>query len=97
MCFFIGFILFKNDVSVILIDDENDDYDQKQRELLDKKGQMLYTRVREQHPEWDEVEVQMLIFNEIDKAHQEKRDIVTKDVLNALKENWEMIFHNFIW
>ena len=53
---------------------------------------MLYVRVMEQHSDWDDVEVQMLIFKEIDKAHQEKRDIVTKDVLNALKEHWELLF-----
>jgi len=74
---------------VILIEEENeDDFAKEQRALLDQKGQMLYMRVREQYPQWDAVEVQTYIIEEIHRAHQEKRDIVTKDLLKGLVERF---------
>ena len=48
---------------VILIEEEeDDDFAKQQRALLDQKGQMLYMRVKDQYPQWDEVEVQMYII-----------------------------------
>ena len=70
-------------------DDSTESFNREQRSKLDLKGQMLYEKVKSQYPEWDIVVVQTFIFTEIDKAVREKRDIRTKEVLEALQARFK--------
>ena len=67
----------------ILIEDDTPD-DGAQYQKLQEKGMKIFEIISKKYPEWNEVEVQEKIFNEIDRCSRSKIDLNTKEILDFL-------------
>ena len=68
----------------ILIDDDPPNDDGAQYQKLQEKGQKIFEIISKKYPDWNEIEVQEKIFNEIDRCSRNKVDLNTKEILDFL-------------
>ena len=63
---------------------EDDPPDNAQFKKLQEKGTKIFKIISEKYPDWNEIEVQEKIFNEIDRCNRDKVDLNTKEILDFL-------------
>ena len=68
----------------ILIEDDPPNDDGAQYQKLQEKGQKIFEIISKKYPDWNEIEVQEKIFNEIDRCSRNKVDLNTKEILDFL-------------
>ena len=67
----------------IMIEDDPPDTN-AQFKKLQEKGTKIFKIISEKYPDWNEIEVQEKIFNEIDRCNRDKIDLNTKEILDFL-------------
>ena len=67
----------------IMIEDDPPDTN-VQFKKLQEKGTKIFKIISEKYPDWNEIEVQEKIFNEIDRCNRDKIDLNTKEILDFL-------------
>ena len=71
----------------IMIEDDPPD-NNAQYKKLQEKGEKIFKIISEKYPDWNEIEVQEKIFNEIDRCNRNKIDLNTKEILEFLSSKF---------
>ena len=79
-----------NDEPVVIVDDPVDDAREHARQIERmEKGRKIFKIISDNYPDWNEVEVQETIFNEIDRCSRNKTDLKTEEILTELSVKFD--------
>ena len=79
-----------NDEPVVIVDDPVDDAREHARQIERmEKGRKIFKIISDNYPDWNEVEVQETIFNEIDRCSRNETDLKTEEILTELSVKFD--------
>ena len=82
-----------NDEPLVITDDPVDDTRDVERM---EKGMKIFKIISENYPDWNEIEVQETIFNEIDRCSRNKVDLKTEEILTELSVKFDAEYVSMI-
>ena len=86
-----------NDEPVVIVDDPVDDAREHARQIERmEKGRKIFKIISDNYPDWNEVEVQETIFNEIDRCSRNKTDLKTEEILTELSVKFDTEYVSMI-
>ena len=86
-----------NDEPVVIVDDPVDDAREHARQIERmEKGRKIFKIISDNYPDWNEVEVQETIFNEIDRCSRNKIDLKKEEILTELSVKFDTEYVSMI-
>ena len=86
-----------NDEPIVIVDDPVDDAREHARQVERmEKGRKIFKIISDNYPDWNEVEVQETIFNEIDRCSRNETDLKTEEILTELSVKFDTEYVSMI-